>query len=229
MKIIDYVKRIAAGRTDVVIDLLASGGAPTATDADGVSVLTWCAYFGDVSAVRLLVERGAKLTEFGSDLGLNAAAFHGHWQLCKYLLDCGAPVNACASDTGETPLHAAMTSEDRTRADAVAAVLLRAGADGNARTIAGVATGAFMRDARTRGETPLHRAAAFGGATTIHMLLDAGADREVKDVHGDTPLSWASWYRRPTEVLRLLCYGPHRIRAEYRGMRANLVGDPDDA
>ena len=55
-----------------------------------------------------------------------------------------------------------------------------------------------MRDARTRGETPLHRAAAFGTEETIDLLRGAGArPRRAKDAHGDTPLSWGSWYARP--------------------------------
>jgi ankyrin repeat protein len=106
-------------------------------------------------------------------------------------------------------------------------VLLRAGADPNAVTIPEMETGAFMRDCRTRGETPLHRAALFGTPETIEMLLAAGADRERKDARGETPLSWASWARRPTEVLRPLLYGPHRIHAANRPMRANLLGTPD--
>ena len=49
-----------------------------------------------------------------------------------------------------------------------------------------------MRDARTKGETALHRAAAFGEEGTVKMLLDAGARREARDANGDTPLSWAN-------------------------------------
>jgi hypothetical protein len=66
------------------------------------------------------------------------------------------------------------------RYDLVVSVLLAAGADPNAATLPGVPTGSFMRDCRTKGETPLHRAAAFGDAGTVLMLLDAGADRAVK-------------------------------------------------
>jgi hypothetical protein len=39
-------------------------------------------------------------------------------------------------------------------------LLVDHGADPNARTIPGVPSLAFWRDVRTRGETPLHRAAA---------------------------------------------------------------------
>lgn len=81
-----------------------------------------------------------------------------------------------------------------------------------------------MRDCRTKGETPLHRAAAFGDETVIQMLLDAGAKVKALDMNGETPLSWASWHARPTPILRKLLYGPHRIRPEHVGMEANLVG-----
>ncbi|MCY3006233.1 MAG: ankyrin repeat domain-containing protein [Planctomycetota bacterium] len=67
-----------------------------------------------------------------------------------------------------------------------------------------------MRDVRTRGETPLHRAAAFGSEQSIQMLLDAGALLDAKDIHGDSPLTWASWHLRPRSILQLLCYGEYR-------------------
>ena len=220
------LERIAAGRTDLVMEVVASGGGASTTDSRGTSMLQWSAYYGDVSALRFLLSHGERLQQLGKDLGLNAAAFHGHWQLCQFLLEQGAPVQGVPSESGETPLHAALCSEDRLRHDAVLQVLLAAGADVHATTTPGIETGAFMRDCRTKGETPLHRAAAFGTTATIQMLLDAGANLEARDAHGDTPLSWASWYRRPADVLRLLCYGPFHVRAGYRGMRAHLVGEP---
>lgn len=45
-----------------------------------------------------------------------------------------------------------------------------------------------MRDCRTKGETPLHRAAAFADEETVQLLLDYEAKREAKDVNGDSPL-----------------------------------------
>jgi hypothetical protein len=110
--------------------------------------------------------------------------------------------------------------------DPVVKVLLAGGARPNAVTTPIAATGCFMRDCRTRGESPLHRAAAFGGEDTIQMLLDAGANRELRDMHGDTALSWASWYRRPAAILRLLAFEPHSINPRNRGMRASLIGEP---
>lgn len=222
----DRIARIAAGRTDLVTDHLASGGKVDAVDGSGTSLLAWCAYYGDVGALRQLLDRGASLNSLGADLGLNAAAFHGHWRLAQFLLEKGAPSNHADPATGETPLHSAMCSDDRATYDAVVKVLLAAGANPNAATKPGVATGSFMRDARTRAETPLHRAAAFGTEGTVKMLIDAGARLDVRDMNGDSPLSWASWHRRPVAALRLLCFGEHRIHPDYAGMRANLVGDP---
>ena len=85
-----------------------------------------------------------------------------------------------------------------------------------------------MRDVRNRGETPVHRAAAFASQEAIQMLLDAGGKVEAKDVNGDTPLSWGSWHRRPDSILRMLCYGPHSIRAGRKSMEAYLRGEPTD-
>ncbi len=57
-------------------------------------------------------------------------------------------------------------------------------------------------DAET-GETPLHRAAAFGTEGTIELLLAAGARVDARDMTGETPLGWASWHGRPDAVLSM--------------------------
>jgi ankyrin repeat protein len=179
-----------------------------------------------VSAIRFLLSHGESLDSLGENYGLDSAAFHGHWRLCSLLLEQGAEVNHAAANTGETALHAALSKTDRTVYDRVLMVLLAHGANPNVATRPGMETGAFMRDCRTKGETPLHRAAAFGEVETIRMLKDAGATIDAKDANGDTPLSWASWYGRPTPILRELLYGDFRIHPQNQPMRANLLGKP---
>jgi len=98
--------RIRDGRTDLVFDYLAEGHAATSTDRHGRSLIAWCAYHGDVSAIRYLLANGAALESLGENLDLNGAAFHGHWQVCQFLIERGADVNHSLPDTGETPLHA---------------------------------------------------------------------------------------------------------------------------
>jgi len=199
--------QIADGRTDLVFDYVAAGQAATLADQNGISLLQWCSYYGDVSAIKFLLARGASLQSLGEYYGLSAAAFHGHARLCQYLIEQGADVNQTQPDTGESPLHAALCTTNRQTHDAVVKVLLDNGANPNCATKPDVVTDHFMRDCRTKGETPLHRAAAFGTEATIQMLLDAGAQIDAKDMNGDSPLSWASWYLRPRNILRKLCYG----------------------
>ena len=214
------------GRTELVFDLLAGGCRADHTDNHGVSLIRHCAYYGDVSAIRYLLANGETLESLGENYDLNGACFHGHWRLCKFLLEQGADANYPLADTGETPLHAALCTTDRLVYDRVLEVLLSHGANPNVATIAGAETGGFMRDCRTKGETPLHRAAAFGAVETIRLLVNAGAKIDAKDANGDTPLSWASWYLRPTPILRELLYGDFRIHPQNQSMRANLLGKP---
>ena len=54
--------RIRDGRCDLVFDHIAGGGAATACDADGVPLIRWCAYYGDVSAIRQLLAHGENWT-----------------------------------------------------------------------------------------------------------------------------------------------------------------------
>ncbi len=190
------------------------------------TLIKWCAYSGDVSAIRFLLANGESIQSLGVNLDLNGAAFHGHWRLCQFLIEQGADVNKPATDTGESPLHAALCTTERLAHDLVLKVLLGNGANPNCVTKPAVETGCFMRDCRTKGETPLHRAAAFGTEETIQMLLDARANIEAKDMNGDSPLSWASWYARPDPILRMLCYGDFYIRPKRRSMAAYLLGEP---
>jgi ankyrin repeat protein len=170
----NMLERIADGRTDLVFDYLEQGHPYSSKTSDGASLLQWCAYYGDVSAIKFLLTKGEELHSLGEDMGLNAAAFHGHWRLCQFLIESGANVNARERDTGETPLHAALSSH-RVAQHWVVKVLLDGSADPNLATNPSAESGAFMRDVRTRGETPLHRAAAFASEDTIQLLLDAGA------------------------------------------------------
>ena len=218
--------KLADGRTDLVFDLASAGHSPETLLHDGVSLLQWCAYYGDVSAIRFLLSRGAALTSLGKNFGLIDAAFHGHWRLCQFLLEQGANPNEADLENGETPLHAALCKTDRVALDRVLEVLLAYSANPNTPTLDGVETSGFMRDVRTRGESPLHRAAAFGDEHTIQLLLNAGAIIDAKDARGESPLSWASWYLRPTPILRMLCYGNFRIRTDNQSMSANLQGTP---
>jgi ankyrin repeat protein len=233
------LNKIMDGRTDLVLDYIAAGNSATAKDSNGISLIQWCAYYGDVSAIKFLLASGESLATLGENYDLNGVCFHGHWQLCQFLIEQGADVNYPLPDTGETPLHAALCKANRPAYDHVVKILLALGANPNCATKPDAPTGAFMRDARTKAETPLHRAAAFGTEEVINMLLEAGATIDAKDKNGDTPLAWASWHLRPAAILNKLCYGQFSIHPEAvkrvtsdhglgwgNGMEINLLGKP---
>lgn len=230
--------RISRGRTDDVHELLHQADWRDALRSGQVRPLQWFVYYGDVTAMKAVLEAGGDLASIDLDRELGNAAFFGHWKMCDFLLHHGADPTAVEPDTGETPLHSALAKAGRPYYLYVVRLLVESGADVNARTIPGKETGAFMRDVRTRGETPLHRAAAYAGAEIIEYLLAHGADRESRDAHGDSPLSWASQHLRPGYILALLAFGEHRIGdgSQRRitsdhgagwgnGMEWNLLGD----
>ena len=78
--------RISDGRTDLVFDYLSEGNAAGSTDGNGVSLIKWCAYYGDVSAVRFLLASGESLDSLGENFDLNGAAFTGGDEVLGELL-----------------------------------------------------------------------------------------------------------------------------------------------
>jgi uncharacterized protein len=223
---LDMLDRISKGRTDLVFDYLSKNRHENLTDKNGVPIIKWCAYYGDVSAIRFLIANGESMESLGENLDLNGAAFHAHWQLCQFLIENGANVNFSLLDTGETPLHAALCIANSPAQEHVVRILLKNGANPNCTTKKSIETGCFMRDCRTKAETPLHRAAAFATEATIQLLLDAGAIIDAKDMNGDSSLTWASWYFRPVSILRKLCFGNFFIHPNYVNMSDTLLGNP---
>jgi len=194
------------GDLATVEKLVSQGADINYTDNWGNFAMFAAAWEGNTKAMDLFHNLGAKISFEDANLLCNAA-FNGKADSVKWLLDKGENANFSFTTTGENALHYTIskTSEMEDRVEIVR-VLLAAGIDVNKKTLAGKSTLCFMRDAYLKGESPLHRAAAFGNVRIIKMLLDAGAEPSMKDANGDTPISWGSWYLRDADVLRLLIY-----------------------
>ncbi|MES2924825.1 MAG: ankyrin repeat domain-containing protein [Verrucomicrobiota bacterium] len=167
------------------------------------------AWNGDLVLIRKCLEAGAQvnLRAANEATPLEAAAYNAQADACALLLDSGADPNTYAAATGETVLHQVITKNGDPRRTRIVKMLIAAGADVTRRTIPQVSTLCFARDIRARGETPLHRAAAYGDVEMIEALIAAGADKSVKDIHGESALTWASWHLRDNAILRTLLYG----------------------
>lgn len=130
--------------------------------------LMWAAFLGDAPMCKLLLERGANVNDFvetGSALG--QAAWGGHVEAARVLLDAGAQVDQRDLIANYTPLHWAASSERSS--DALVELLLARGALVNAEgaqtvdNFLGVAQTPLML-ARRRGETPITRRLIAAGA-----------------------------------------------------------------
>jgi len=136
------------------------------------------AYNGDVDGVARLLNGGETIPAGAVDAALEAAAYEGRSDAVRLLLQRGANPNRVYLPNHESILHFATSKTSRpAERTSVVKQLIAAGADVNSRTLVGVTTLCYMRDIRTRGETPLHRAAAFGSEASIRALLEAGARR----------------------------------------------------
>lgn len=186
--------------------LVSQGANINYSDAWGNSAVFSAAWEGNIKALDFFYKLGAKISFDESNLLCNSA-YNGKVDSVEWLLNIGENANFSFTDTGENALHYAIskTSEINERTQIVR-VLIAAGTDVNKKTLVGKPTLCFMRDAYLKGETPLHRAAAYGNVAIVKMLLDAGAEPSIKDANGDTPISWGSWHLRDSEVLRLLRY-----------------------
>lgn len=121
--------------------------------------------------VKILVEAGADINKI--DDGTNCALMAAWtFPVVKVLLEAGADVKAVNS-YGSTTLHLAATASTVDIIDIIVA-LLDAGADINARN--------------KNDQTPLHYASQASNPEVITLLVDRGANVNMQDSKGNTPL-----------------------------------------
>lgn len=168
------------------IALLLDAGAETKAP-EGVrlrrSPLVLASMTGDVENIKLLLSRGAE----ASAEALSEAVTFGHAEAVRMLVDAGADVHITES-SGINLLHWA-TIANRS---SVIPILARAGVPLDA-----------LDD---NGFTPLMYAATVdvGDTETLKALLQAGADRKIRNDEGRTPLEQARYHKhaRIADALR---------------------------
>lgn len=189
---------------------------------------------GDLSGVQDAVQANPELPHFHApDNGhsdertaLHTASRHGHLQIVKFLVECGAEVYSHPMCTypavflAENNRHHAGRPDCQPIVDYFIKEIPDKAAGTNGLRIAVNLAARFgwadiVREHIQRdplavhsrgwiGDTPMHWACHNGHAQIVSMLLDAGADIEADEIscYGGKPLHWAS--EKQTHVVELL-------------------------
>ena len=191
----------ARSRKDKLIPLLIELGAEiNGRDRDGFTALSNAAQRNHVPSIKALVERGADL-ELSVDGGfgpLSLAIDGGHFLAAKALIELGAKVNAAAGEDKVSPLMVAATW--LAVGEAAKEIELRQGLRSTDIATALIDRGADVNAANAQGITPLMIAAARGNMAMLGLLLEAGADPELKSHAGKKAIDIAADSLNPDAV-----------------------------
>lgn len=212
---------IGIGDQKTIRSLLDSWSCPA--NAKGTA-LFWAADQGNDEIARLCLERGAHPNTGKDTTPLSISICHQHMAIAKMCLDHGASVNPRGWWYEGNPLYAAVWRENREMVE----LLLARGADVNST----VGTGASVLvnekmpqvgmygGAITTGShrTPVHEAAGGDPATGIlELLLSHGADPNIHDNRGQTPLHVAVAGGKAANVAMLISHGADPDAVEEKG------------
>ncbi|MCK6578680.1 MAG: ankyrin repeat domain-containing protein [Anaerolineae bacterium] len=142
----------------------------------------------DAARVRALIAQGVNINEYDSagDAPLVMAAYQGHAEIVKLLLEAGADLTVVDPGMKATALHAASYA-GRTEA---ARLLVEAGID-------------IDRQGPYNGYTALHDAIWQNNIDTAKVLIEGGASLHLKNHDGQTPLDFARAKHRD-EIARMI-------------------------
>ena len=177
------------GKADIVSALIDRGADPNIADADGWTALIYAAETADMETVQaLLTTPGISINEKNTDgaTALMIAASHGKADIVSALIDRGAYPNFADAD-GWTALMYAAQKDDMETMQAL------------------LNTPAIIIDKKnTNGATALIIAATHGKADVVKALINRGANPNVADNDGRTPLMHAAGQDDATTVQVLL-------------------------
>lgn len=167
----------ARNTEDMARFLIAHGADVNRANDDGTTPLMAAVTHHSAAMAQLLIDHGANFNDStANDLLLTAASGTHCPTVITFLLDHGAAINHADTD-GCTALHQATHSDEPSSTTTLAQLL------------ATEHVGPNSQDAC--GQTPLFIAAHRGLTDKARLLLDSGADANIPDADGCTPLSEA--------------------------------------
>lgn len=197
----------ARNRNDRIIPLLISLGADVnGRDNDGFTALIHAAERNHVASIRALVAAGADI-EASVDGGfgpLSLAIESGKYLAAKALIELGANVNAVAGSDRITPLM--VTASQMTLGEAAKEIERRQGLRSTDIATALVERGANVNAVNEQGISALMIASARGNIPMIGLLLEAGADPDLKSKAGKTAIDIARDNLNPDAVKSIMLF-----------------------
>jgi uncharacterized protein len=193
---------------DTAQRLLLAGADPNLATGHGVRPLHLAIENADLPIVELLLDAGAdpRRRDAANESALFVAARSGTPEIARALLERGANVDEREPHFQQTPLMVAVRADNA----GIAALLIGRGANVNAQSVAGEEPAWRLphQNAGSRGvgiirggwpergqrapvpgaKTPLLYATRQGDPELVRLLVDAGADLELADADGVTPL-----------------------------------------
>ncbi|KAF2094093.1 palmitoyltransferas-like protein akr1 [Rhizodiscina lignyota] len=163
------------------------------------------ARLGEIGAIQKLFDSGKFDATYRDDQGitpLHWAAINGHYALCHFLIQAGAPINAKGGDAVATPvLWAAKRCNYY-----IVNLLLQHGAD------------PLLTD--DQGFNLLHSATLDGNVFQLALLLHQDIPVDIPDSQGHTSLMWAAYKGYPACVDVLLNWGANVYARDDNGFTA---------
>ncbi len=190
---------------------------------------------GDLEQVRSLLESDPQLLESQAVDGktaLHKAAYAGHTDLVRYLLEMGADP-AARTNQNSTPAHGAAYYGH----EEAIALLIEHGAPVNAPNAYGyvpllsacagghvgivrrlIAAGADLNAKTDQGANALLNAAASGNTEILDLLIESGAETASTDNEGENLLHYAAWGGNVDLMKRITALGVDVASASSRGV-----------
>ena len=190
-----FGNRVAQNQVDRVIDFIICGANPDRKDVDGFTLLHEAVFHNQVKMVKLLLGAGANPdVQIRSRRGMTAlhkATKEGYIDIVKILLSAGANPNI-VDTVNRSPLHYAI---EYGHVDLVR-ILIDAGVHLD------ISKGEYWSNYR-KDTTVLHMAITNEDTAMVKLLLNAGANPDIKNWRDWTPLHRVAWLGS-TDLAKLL-------------------------